>query len=586
MWRRQEADTCVRSFARLPLTSPQMRATLAGLRGRKAAVVAWGLPSDHRHITVTNGSKDRMRREAMAALRDAGVATRGMMGDVAPATPQVAGMTRRPVVVAIAAAHEVSSAVQPLVDAGLHVQSVVTPALALTSLARLRRAFTVPDATEAYVALDESMMSFALVRNGVLVAARDFAWGYAGEPSGGPQPRPREEIAARLADELENFFGDVGIHLGSETQVCVCGSLPELRSMTVPLMERLDLEVETLDSLFTIDAARLPEPTDEFLEQSAELRLAWAVAADWPQPINLLRERERRQQRTTFAVAAVAAGVAAGLGVGWRIERSAWWQSTASKPAASVARPALRPSTARQAAAAPKSAPANQTPRAVVAMARPLPPPAPPVAMLAPVIERPAVIAAPVVTAPPVVAAPPVVTAAPSRVQTTKPSPPAVAKAASLPPAAAIAKLPPPTAPPVARVPPVTARPAVIAAPVVTAPPAVTASPVAAGARPPALATAKPASAPAVLRRAQTPQREETAPRESQKPEPAPLPFDAVLGTILYSPDRKLAIIDGRIVQPDDDVRGARVIDITPTAVLLRDAGGRLRRLTLGSPGR
>jgi len=96
MWRRQEADTCVRSFARLPLTSPQMRATLAGLRGRKAAVVAWGLPSDHRHITVTNGSKDRMRREAMAALRDAGVATRGMMGDVAPATPQVAGMTRRP----------------------------------------------------------------------------------------------------------------------------------------------------------------------------------------------------------------------------------------------------------------------------------------------------------------------------------------------------------------------------------------------------------------------------------------------------------------------------------------------------------
>jgi hypothetical protein len=111
-------------------------------------------------------------------------------------------------------------------------------------------------------------------------------------------------------------------------------------------------------------------------------------------------------------------------------------------------------------------------------------------------------------------------------------------------------------------------------------------------AQPVALATvaaaAKPAPAPAApSRRAQTPQREATATREGQpKPEPSPLPFDAVLGTILYSPDRRLAIIDGRIVQAGDDVRGARVIEITPTAVLLRDAGGRLRRLTLGSSGR
>ena len=29
-------------------------------------------------------------------------------------------------------------------------------------------------------------------------------------------------------------------------------------------MERLDVEVETLDSLFAIDAAHLPAPADEF----------------------------------------------------------------------------------------------------------------------------------------------------------------------------------------------------------------------------------------------------------------------------------------------------------------------------------
>jgi hypothetical protein len=101
-----------------------------------------------------------------------------------------------------------------------------------------------------------------------------------------------------------------------------------------------------------------------------------------------------------------------------------------------------------------------------------------------------------------------------------------------------------------------------------------------------AAANPAPAPPPALLRRAQAPQHEGTAPRDQSKPEPAPLPFDAVLGSILYSPERKLAIIDGRIVQPDDDVRGARIVDITPTAVLLRDAGGRLRRLSLASPSR
>ena len=69
-------------------------------------------------------------------------------------------------------------------------------------------------------------------------------------------------------------------------------------------------------------------------------------------------------------------------------------------------------------------------------------------------------------------------------------------------------------------------------------------------------------------------------------PKEVATPFDAVLGTILFSPDRKLAIIDNRIVGVGDEVRGARITDITAGAVLLRDAQGRLRRLTLGAGGR
>jgi hypothetical protein len=62
--------------------------------------------------------------------------------------------------------------------------------------------------------------------------------------------------------------------------------------------------------------------------------------------------------------------------------------------------------------------------------------------------------------------------------------------------------------------------------------------------------------------------------------------FDAVLGTILYSADRKLAIIDNRIVGVGDEVRGARVVEITAGGVLLRDGVGRLRRLGLDAGGR
>jgi len=65
------------------------------------------------------------------------------------------------------------------------------------------------------------------------------------------------------------------------------------------------------------------------------------------------------------------------------------------------------------------------------------------------------------------------------------------------------------------------------------------------------------------------------------KPEPV-LPFEGSLETILYSPDRQLAIIDGRIVGVGDIVRGARIVEISPTAVMLRDPQGRLHRLALG----
>ncbi len=55
-----------------------------------------------------------------------------------------------------------------------------------------------------------------------------------------------------------------------------------------------------------------------------------------------MRYRRRRDRRVALARAAVVAGVAAGLGTGWAIEQSQWWQSTASEPIARATRTAGR----------------------------------------------------------------------------------------------------------------------------------------------------------------------------------------------------------------------------------------------------
>lgn len=452
-------DTRVRSFADLPLSGLETTRTLASLRGRQAAVVVWNACCEHRLIPVADGRYEAMRAEAVSkfaeSLRDVRVDRHHLLAGIAPAGSPVEGYGRRLVMLAVADASAVSAVLRPIVAAGVRIRSVVTPALALLSLARTRRAMATPDAIDAYVALEETASCAVLVRNGLLVAARDMAWGYVENEAG--RLRPRLDVAARLADELAALFGAFSAPV---RQVCICGGLSDLRSTTMPLMERLDVEVETLDSLFAIDAAHLPEPSDAFRERASALRLAWAVAADRRAPINLLRDAQGRSTNTRLARVAVMAGVAAGLAGAWSIERS-WMPSLIQTP---IVRSMSRPLPAR-----PWPAPTRPTPRPAVPVAQP---------KLAEAIERPV------------------------RSGATHGKAPLERK-------------------------------------------------------------------PRVMRAA------------ARLPGAAPAPFDAALGTILYAPNRQLAIIDGRIVQSGDDVKGARVVDITPTRVLLRDAGGQPRQLLL-----
>jgi hypothetical protein len=698
---RPAGDTRVRSFTLLPPAGAETAAKLASLKGQTAAVVVWNAPSEYRQVVVTGGSYESMRREALNALAAAGLQTKGVLADIAPAAGRPKRGRRQPVVVALASSSEISSALEPLRSAGIQLRTVTTPAAALGSLARLRRKSSVPNAIEAYVALEHNVTCVALVRDSVLVAARELRWGFAEARGAAVATRPQDEIASRLSEDIAEFVTAIGGEPHDIGQVCVIGGLPELRSMTAKMTEHLDVEVEPLDSMFAIDVAQLPEPADEFRDHGAELRLAWAVAADWPPAINLLRARRRRTSRTVLSRAAVAAGVAAGLLVGWRVQQSQWWQARAPKPvprtapAAVTARgratsPDRRQATPPPVAASKPTAPpvataVNRAPTPPVAPATTAankPPSGPPAGTAAstPIAAPPAATAANKPPAPataptvaskptsqpvssPAVAAnkpaqPPPATLPPPKPPSTSPAatvattstPPRTPPALSRPPTAPnVPALPAPGEPSFARAapPPLRAEPPAptatkpaspsrtTAAPpsapgnAVSTPPAATARPTAplqstAAARqpasPPLVRLEPPATTPSVPNRAQptsaparapasgtVPQSSPTPPVARTPLEPIPvqpvpaappararpavppevaLPFDAALGTILYSADRKLAIVDGRIVGIGDEVRGARVVDITQTAVMLRDAQGRLRRLTLGAGAR
>lgn len=584
--RAESAVTLVTSFASLPPAGAEATAALESLRGRRVAVILWGVPTDHRQVAVDHGSPDRMRAQARAVLRDTGGLTRGTLADIFPMSPRLPGTRRRGVLLATASAREVDAALRPLADAGIKVGAVLTPAAALLSLARTRRSLASPDDLEMYVALQESAACAALVRGGKLLAARDLPWGYLSELAGHQALRARDDIAARLGEDLWALVRAARLDGAPLAQVCICGGLPDLRSMTIPLMQRLDVEVETLDSLFGIDEARLPSPADEFRERAAELRLAWAAAADPQPPIDLFRGRRRRRARVVLARAVVVGGLGAGLGVGW-IVQSRW-------PAIATTR-AAPPSLSQ---AEPRREPVRLAP-----VAQPLSSPLPPTR--GPQGNPPARVpgqptlgatfqasqgresARRGVTGPikPLDAVPPGGGRAFAVGGGARPTRPV--GAAPLPtPGRGLAGegRAGPIQPVGNRPPPAQERGRASGGGVAPIQPVGNAPEPGSGRGSANGRGGMPAEA--VGRRSDPVGGRGLATGARGRANEPALPFDAVLGTILYAPNRKLAIIDGRIVQEGDDVRGARVVEITPALVLLRDVRGRLRSLSVGGAAR
>jgi hypothetical protein len=165
----------------------------------------------------------------------------------------------------------------PLRDAGFAVDAVLSPAEALCLLAA-RRAKAAGREGEAWLALNRHGVAIAIVDGGRLLYRREFDWHYRDAATPREDLLQRYSLVAHLAPEVRHGIDVVGAEHGVAVNAIVtCGDLPDLRSLTMPLIEELDIEVETLDTLegLRVEGAAA---VDTAVEAPA-LRLACAAGA-------------------------------------------------------------------------------------------------------------------------------------------------------------------------------------------------------------------------------------------------------------------------------------------------------------------
>jgi hypothetical protein len=162
--------------------------------------------------------------------------------------------------------------------AGFHVQSILSPPQALAQIAARRQRFGSPAAT-VWTALSPDGAAIAIVRGRELVYDRTISWKYiANLTDSRAVLLQRYSLIAHLAPEIRHGIDIVRASLGVAVDTIVtCGSLPDLRSLTMPLIEELDVEVETLDSTEGLRAAGQVN-TDRLIDTAPAIRLACAAA--------------------------------------------------------------------------------------------------------------------------------------------------------------------------------------------------------------------------------------------------------------------------------------------------------------------
>lgn len=208
----------------------------------------------------------------------------------------------------------VRTLIAPLTEAGFHVERVITPCNALAALARVR----VPRGPGAtcWIAINRGGVAIVVVRPGKLIYSHSYPWD-SSIGAVGSQARllHRYSLVAYLSPEVKRAMLEARKAGTPVDAVVTCGNLPDLRALTMPLIEELDVEVETLDSLEGL-VAKAPA-ADRVEEVAPAIRLACAGAiARGPRVWDDARRRASRRITTVIRVAAVLAGLA-GLVFAW-----------------------------------------------------------------------------------------------------------------------------------------------------------------------------------------------------------------------------------------------------------------------------
>lgn len=262
------------------------------------------------------------------------------------------------------AAFGVTAGEAVLRDAGFTVDHVLAPSDALALLA-WSRPQTAPGEPVAWLSINRHGAGIAVVRDHQLVYGAEFAWRIkASDKRAQAHLLRRYLYVAQLVPEMRKAMEVVRTQQGAAIETAVtCGNIPDLRSFTMPLIEQLDIEFETLDSLegLHVEGAL----AGEMAQSAPVIRLAGAAAA--------FSQREAGVAHTGRWLGA-AAGLLLAAG-------AAWWAFSTWNASARVPEAPQRPrnpvvSQARRTAEPPPDAtPAPPLPEAApVATAEKTPP--------------------------------------------------------------------------------------------------------------------------------------------------------------------------------------------------------------------
>lgn len=298
-----------------------------GRRRREVRMVAWGMRGSHQAFELPNADAADLlvlaRREARSTEGgDSGIGFAGSVADaVLPGDRTPSG--RREVGYVSVPTSDVLARLQPFIDAGLTVSSIVTPAVAHARLAA-RRWGHAGAPTTAVIAINGRATAVTIVRHGVTLLARELPWGFETDRTPGPA-LDLPACAARLASELRRSI----VFLSQRTPVDVshvllCGDMPELRNLTAPLQQETGFAVEVLDTTDDADAATFGGSPSEQRQRSAAMRVAWTLAAE-SSTLPSLQPRETGDSGpgASFDAQAVRR-LAAGLLVGMVVVGIAW----------------------------------------------------------------------------------------------------------------------------------------------------------------------------------------------------------------------------------------------------------------------